>query len=172
MTHVVCLNNEETKRVIEQLRIRPNKVSTIPNGIDVDVHRPSDKKNARLELGLSPVAQYVLYVSALHIEKGQDILLQAFKNVAEKLPNTYLVLVGTGPFKIELEKLTRRLNLDPNVKLTGYLSEKEKNNWYNAADVFAFPSLMEVFPLVLLEAMSHELPIISTDVGGWREYNQ
>ena len=83
MTHVVCLNNEETKRVIEQLRIRPNKVSTIPNGIDVEAHRPSDKKNARLELGLSPVAQYVLCVGALHVQKGQHILLQGFKNVVK-----------------------------------------------------------------------------------------
>ena len=170
--HVICINSEDVDKLQAELCIKPSKLTMIPNGIDADFYLISEKRKARLDLGIDPDAKYVLCVSRLHPEKGVHVLLHAFRKVANIVQDSTLIVVGTGSFGHELKKLSKNLSLDSRIIFTGFVSEETKRKWYSCSDVFVLPSFMEMFPLVILEAMSVELPIVSTGVGGWTQLSQ
>ena len=170
--HIVCINSEDMEWLRTEFRINPSKLSMIPNGIDSEFYTPSDKTEARSLLRIDPLKKYVLCVSRLHPAKGQDVLLQAFRKVVNEVRDSVLVVVGTGSFGHELRELCRDLGLGSKVNFTGFVIQETKRRWYQASDVFVLPSLMEMFSLVVLEAMSSELPVVSTKVSGWTQLSQ
>lgn len=169
MTHIVCLNDNEFRRVVELLNGDSKKVSIITNGVDVKAHRPSNRKEARGKLGISLNSKIILCVGVLQPRKGQHVLLQSLMKVVKKHPQTMLVLVGEGPNRNELEELTMKLDLGSHVRFTGFIPDEVLDCWYDASDIFAFPSMLESFGLVILEAMCHQLPVVNTEVGIWGE---
>jgi GalNAc-alpha-(1->4)-GalNAc-alpha-(1->3)-diNAcBac-PP-undecaprenol alpha-1,4-N-acetyl-D-galactosaminyltransferase len=99
----------------------------------------------------------ILCVGRLVKSKGQEYLLRAFSMIHVK--DWKLILVGDGPEKSNLEQLTHSLGLSDKVSFVG--NQKDVNVYYQRAKIFAFPSLTEGFPNVLLEAMSSNLACIS-----------
>ena len=170
--HIICINVEDVKKLQTELCIKPSRISMIPNGIDADFYIPCEKRKTRLDLGLDSDAKYVLCVSRLHPEKGVHVLLHAFRKVADIVQDSILVIVGIGYFGHELKKLSENLFLDSRVIFAGFVSEETKRKLYSCSHVFVLPSFMEMFPLVILEAMSAGLPIVSTKVGGWTQLSQ
>ena len=100
----------------------------------------------------------ILTVGRLHKQKAQDILLRAFSQFIETYPNWQLVIIGDGPLNDSLYQLSDQLNLTARVKW--YKSVKNITAFYKAAVMFVLPSRHEGTPNALLEAMSHELPVI------------
>jgi glycosyltransferase involved in cell wall biosynthesis len=80
-----------------------------------------------------------------------------------------LVVVGEGPERLKIEKLIERFRMSGKVILLGRKSHEETLATMKAADVLILPSVTEVFPTVVLEALSMEKPVISTKVGGVSE---
>ena len=70
------------------------------------------------------------------------------------IPDFHYVIVGKGDDQLRLEKLISALGLQDSVTLTGYVSDDILSDYYNLCDVFAMPSKMEGFGIVLLEAMA------------------
>jgi glycosyltransferase involved in cell wall biosynthesis len=80
------------------------------------------------------------------------------------------LIIGKGPDLSGTKERIQQLELEKNIKLLGFISDKELPAYYNAADFFILPSKSgEGLPLVSLEAMACGLPIIATDVGGIKE---
>lgn len=107
----------------------------------------------------------ILFLGVIGDRKGVFDLLKAFARVVPEYPNVYLTIAGNG----ELERATseaKRLGLDANVKFPGWISGDKKNELLAAADIYILPSHNEGLPMSILEAMSWQLPIISTTVGG------
>jgi glycosyltransferase involved in cell wall biosynthesis len=132
-------------------------------GVDPDVFKPGPPDpdlRARLTEG-NPEKTLLVFVGRLAPEKQ----VEQIKPVLEAIPNTHLAIVGDGPFRKNLE----RIFADMPVTFTGYLERDEVSEVYRAADVFTFPSAIETFGLVVAEAMSTGLPVVSSDVGGVRE---
>ena len=100
----------------------------------------------------------LLYVGRLSPEKQ----LESLRQILESIPDTCLALVGDGPARNELEKHFAGTN----TIFMGYLSGDELLQAYASADVFVFPSAMETFGLVVLEAMASGLPVVASQVGG------
>jgi rhamnosyl/mannosyltransferase len=75
-----------------------------------------------------------------------------------------LLIIGEGPLRPKLEKLTKQLGLTGRVRLTGSVPRKQLKSYLRAARVFAFPSITaaETFGIAQLEAMASGLPIINT----------
>ncbi len=129
-------------------------------GVDADKFNPrfySAAMRARLSQG-NPDDVLLLYVGRLSNEKQVSHL----RAILERVPNTRLALVGDGPARAELEAHFAGLP----VNFLGYLQGEELSQAYASADVFVFPSAMETFGLVVVEAMAAGLPVVASRVGG------
>jgi len=151
------------------LRPYKDKITLIPNGINIkDFQISYSKEKCRSKLGLSADKNVILFLGSLVPYKGPDILLNAFSRVNKEIPNAELVFAGRGEMQVELEKLSKRLNIEKNVKFAGFIEEDLKPFYYKAADIFCLPStnMGESFGIVNLEAMACGIPIISSKLGG------
>jgi colanic acid/amylovoran biosynthesis glycosyltransferase len=99
-------------------------------------------------------------------EKGQALLIQALAELAGRGVDARLTVVGGGPQLDELRALADRLGVARSVELTGPVGQGEILSYYARADVFAMPSFAEGVPVVLMEAMSTGLPVVSTRIAG------
>ncbi|MDA2935811.1 glycosyltransferase family 4 protein [Patescibacteria group bacterium AH-259-L05] len=107
---------------------------------------------------------YLLYVGNAYPHKNLERLISAFKIVLQKQPELYLVLVGKIDYFYErLQDFVKELGLEKNVIFTGYVSDSELSWLYTHGLAYVFPSLSEGFGLPGLEAMTHSLPVISSN---------
>ena len=146
-----------------------DKIVVIPNGINIeDFDIPYSKEECRDKLGLPIDENMILFVGILSPYKGPDVLLRAMPKILKNIPNTKLVLVGSGGMKEELERLSKKIGIEDYVKFVGFVEESLKPLYYKAADVFCLPSTMstESFGIVNLEAMACGVPIVASKIGG------
>jgi glycosyltransferase involved in cell wall biosynthesis len=100
--------------------------------------------------------------------KGHDILLDAFARVRQRHPKTKLMIIGDGERRAELERQSRRLNLNGNVSWIGRVPPNRVSEYLRQMDIVAMPSRpgLEGFGLVAAEAMSHSKPVVASRVDG------
>lgn len=105
-------------------------------------------------------------VARLHYNKGFDLLLQAFSIFVKKYPNTNLVIGGDGPEKENLIELAVNLNLREKVIFLGQLERDQVKNLMRESRFYVVSSHVETFGVVVIEALSQGIPVISTKCGG------
>ena len=135
-------------------------VNFVPSVVDeTDIHLRSDAcEDETLEL---------LFVGRLVPVKGIKYLLEAVCSLAEGGLDVSLRVVGDGPQRDALERLTARLGIEQRVTFCGHVAfGPELLEYYRRSDVFVLPSLSEGVPKTLTEAMASGLPVVATDVGG------
>jgi glycosyltransferase involved in cell wall biosynthesis len=148
------------------------KCVTVYNGVDTDLFRPDvDARDlVRRRYGYRPKDLVLLTLGRLTREKGHHLLIEALAHLRKTNPRVKLLIVGEGEYHSSLQRLTLRLALDRAVVFAGSVTNNETVAFYNAADLFLFPTLtVEGLPFVLLEAMACGKPVIATDRGGNRE---
>lgn len=158
---VIVLSPEQRDHVVERYRVRPERITVIPNGVDasfgaIAVNRrpaPADR------------ALRVLFVGRLEAQKNVRRLLDALALTREPMD---VRLVGDGELRAALEGRAAELGLD-HVRFVGARHGAELASDYAWADVFVLASDKEGMPLVLLEAMAAGLAVVATDVPGTRE---
>ncbi|OLE38194.1 MAG: hypothetical protein AUI36_26305 [Cyanobacteria bacterium 13_1_40CM_2_61_4] len=111
-----------------------------------------------------------LYLGRLVDWKAVDLLLEAFKGVADTRPAARLDVLGDGPMLEPLRKLNAELDLAGRVHFAGWVSKAQGLEKLHAADVFVLPSLRECGGNALLEAMAVGLPCVATNWGGPGKY--
>jgi glycosyltransferase involved in cell wall biosynthesis len=116
---------------------------------------------ARLSLGL-PNRTTVLYVGRLEPAKGVDLLLDVWPRVTARHEAT-LLLVGDGPLRARAVETAASIGFPDAVRAVGW--QTDPRPWYEASDIFAFPSRSESFGLAAADAMAYELPIVVTPTG-------
>jgi len=107
----------------------------------------------------------VLYAGRLVREKGLFELLEAMAQVVQQ-EECVLLIAGEGPSEGDLQRLTADLELRDHVTFLGFLGQEELEAVYAQVDMLVLPSHREGFPTVLLEAMSHGLPLVTTPIRG------
>ena len=155
------------KRRIVQLGVPEEKISVIPNGVDSYKFYPTPKEEVRRKLKL-PDKKIILSVGHLTPNKGFDYLIKALKILQTEFnkKDVYLVIVGEGEFRKELEKTISLLHLGEHVRLAGAIPHKEMRDWYSAADLFCLASGQEGWPNVILESLACGTPVVATSAGG------
>jgi glycosyltransferase involved in cell wall biosynthesis len=111
----------------------------------------------------------LLYLGRLAVVKGLPILLQSLVSLKEIYPDVCLTLIGDGSDRVELEKLTEKLDLKDNVKFLGYKSQAEVREQMQLTDIFVLPSFAEGVPVSLMEAMAAGVPVVATQIAGVSE---
>jgi len=105
-----------------------------------------------------------IYIGRLVFYKNVEVLIRAV-NIARKTePQIKLIIAGGGPYESAIKDLINELNLELNIKLTGFVSAKEKFELLSQSNSLVFPSLCEGFGLVILEAFSQNKPVLVSNV--------
>ena len=108
----------------------------------------------------------VLFVGRLAAPKGLAILLESIAKVREEHPDVQLTIAGDGPDRRQLESMARRLGIESHVRFLGYQSQSQVRELLGQSDVFAMASFAEGVPVVLMEAMAAEVPVVATRIAG------
>ncbi len=155
--------SEVAKESVE--RYFPGNYIIVPNGVDTNRFRPDLKPIEHLRKN---GVYNVLFVGRLEPRKGVKDLFRALPYVLRILPNTQLIVVGGGPLmkwyqnKVEEE-------YKGHVVFTGTVPPEVLPRYYTTADVFVTPATGgESFGIVLLEAMASGIPIVASDIPGYR----
>jgi colanic acid/amylovoran biosynthesis glycosyltransferase len=108
----------------------------------------------------------VLFVGRLLHGKGLSLLFEAVAELRRRGLDITVTVVGDGPARREIESAARRLDLSEHVSLLGSVGQHELLEHYALADVFCLPSFAEGIPVVAMEAMAMELPVVATRIMG------
>jgi len=155
--------------------IAPEKVTVIPNAVDIDNFRLGGKADEELKKSLGLDGKVVIgFVGSFYAYEGLDLLLKALPLVLQRVPNVRVLLVGGGPQEAALKKQAADLNIADKVIFTGRVPHSEVTRYYDLIDLLAYPRhsmrLTElVTPLKPLEAMAQGKLLIASDVGGHKE---
>lgn len=137
----------------------------IPNGVDTEVFYPIEKADSD--------EFKILFVSRLIERKGLQFIIPQLQKIQDSTEKKVkLVVVGDGPYREQLETITREYKVADMVEFVGQKNKKEIVPFYQNADLFILPSAKEGMPNVVLEAMACGLPIIMTPCEGSKELVQ
>lgn len=155
----------------ERLRVYGVHVPTriIPTGVDT-LNPAGDGAAFRRDLGIAADRPTLVHVGRIAHEKNIDFLLHMLDRVRREIPEVLLIVAGEGPALRHLKQLGHRLGLDGHLRFVGYLDRRQTlADCYRAADAFVFASRTETQGLVLLEALSLGVPVVSTAIMGTRD---
>ena len=147
----------KTKEIFKKQYKFKREVHVIPNGIDLDKFSIENINKKELEkikkqYGIKDTDFVIMYVGRLGPEKNISFLARAQKQIVKKHKNCKLVIVGEGPMKNELEKITSSIR--ENVIFTGKIPQSDIQYYYRLADVFATASKFETQGLTVIEALA------------------
>ena len=143
--------------------IKDNKVKIIPNAIDTGIFRysPNKRKIVRNELGISDDVLIIGHVGRFSIPKNHEFLIHIFKMYHDVNRNSRLLLVGDGELRNKIIERMKQLKLTNEVIMIG--EHTDIADYYQAMDIFVFPSLWEGLGIAVIEAQSSGLPCIVSD---------
>lgn len=110
---------------------------------------------------------HILHTGSMRYQKNHMYLLEVFKNILKTRPQTKLILLGDGPLRGEIEQAIEKKGLRDKVILRGL--KGNVGYYYKNSDLFLFPSLMEGFGNVLIEAQYFSLPVLASGIAPHRE---
>lgn len=148
--------------LIDSLGLPPEKVQSIFTGINTRRFTAGSKIEAREKLGLDVNAIWIGIIATLRSWKGHKYLLKAIAELND--PRIRLVIVGDGPQRDKLNRLTVELGLARAVRFAG--QQRDVVPWLQALDVFTLPSYAnEGVSQAVMQAMAVGLPVITTPIG-------
>jgi glycosyltransferase involved in cell wall biosynthesis len=164
----VIVNSKSLRSEVEHyLNVDARKLKLIYEAIDHDLFKQGDASEARARVASYGVTKpFVLFVSSLWQYKNCDGLLRAWALARSKLGDRQLAIVGHGRDKKyagQLHSLVAELGIAGDVVFVGGVPLEETVPFYQAADVFVYPSFNETFGLPILEAMACGCPVVTSD---------
>jgi glycosyltransferase involved in cell wall biosynthesis len=165
---ILTVSDSVRETVIRRDRVPPEKVFTVPNGIECPGPDERARRRLRRALGVADRETVLLYVGRLHHEKGPDILLRALGSMAAESDAPWRgVIVGDGPERLRLQQMAEEFGLRERLMFAGFRSPI--GPWFDAGDLFVLPSREEGMPVAALEAMGKAKAVVATAVGGTPE---
>jgi len=165
---ILALTSAERSLLVESYGVEREKIAVIPGAVDLAVFHPTDRRQARENLGLPQDARVVLYVGRIESLKGIDVLLRALSLLRDSGLRC-VVAGGNAGEDGELPRLmdqARELGVAQSLDLLGPVGHEDLPLWYSAADITVVPSRYESFGLVALESLACGTPVVASDVGG------
>lgn len=167
--HFAACSQYVKKSFQRRLSLSGSQIKVIYNGIDPAFLEcaAGEAQQIRRDLEIPKDAFVYVTVGRIDIMKNHALLLRVFPQVLARVPQAYLVIVGTGVLEQELKELADTLRISQRVQFLG--RREDVGACLEMADVFVFPTLLEGHPLALVEAMFKELPCVVSDIEVLRE---
>ena len=162
---LIITPSNHLKNVVKGWGVKENSIKVIYNGTKL--------KNKPDPIDDQPY-DYCKFITVGRLApwKNIDIIIEALSDYKKANQNFIFYIVGSGPEEIKLKKLVNDLDLENFVTFTGQLQKDDLNYYLEKSDIYIQASSYEGLPHVILEAMSHNLSIISTPIGGTNEVIQ
>jgi glycosyltransferase involved in cell wall biosynthesis len=162
---VVTVGGNTRQYMIREKGIPPDKVITIPTGIDLSVFdAEGGQGDLRQELGIPSQVPVFGTVSVFRRLKGHQVLLDATPEILRVVPEARLLLAGEGPQEKNIQKKIEELGIGKSVLMPGFREDVPRV--LNTLDVFVFPSLQEALGTAILEALAMRRAVVASRVGG------
>ena len=159
--HVVTTGEALRLQLLRDNGLSPERVTSVPTGIDTGRFVPGDRETARGLTGLPSGRRLIGIVATLRSWKGHRYLIEAVNGLP---PDVGLVIVGDGPQRRNIESSIRERGMGERVWLAG--NQRDVLPWLQSLDAFALPSYAnEGVPQALLQAMLCGLPCVTTAAG-------
>ncbi len=173
---VLCVSDYIRRQAVAHFPEYAERFQVVFNSTDPAVFKPyGDEAKSQLEgiVRINPDKRYLLYVGRLTPVKGVHVLIEAFREIHRKIPETRLIITGSsffgGAAKTAYEQQLVELAkpVSDAIEFTGYLPHDKLKYLYSAVDMVVFPPIwQEPFGLVMLEAMASGTCLVSSAVGG------
>jgi glycosyltransferase involved in cell wall biosynthesis len=167
---VITVSENTRADVMRLYSVPGERVAAIPHGVGPAFYPRPTAQVAEFRRARGLPDHFILFVGTLEPRKNLVKLIEAFSNLKSRhsprvreISNLKLILIGgKGWYYDQIFAAIERMNLKDHVILVGYVPNKDLPLWYNAADVFAFPSRYEGFGLPVLEAMACGTPTVTS----------
>lgn len=157
--------------------VPPDRIKYFPHTVDRAIYHPlgeDQRRSARNLRGIAEGQALVLFVGRMSREKGVNELLDAWERLSPQ--DAVLVLVGPGMpgHQWDCSEMVERHAAQPHLRVrwVGHAAQEEVAAWMQIADLAVQPSHFEAFGIAAAEAMACGLPVVASDVGGFRDYVQ
>lgn len=142
---------------VNNFKLDYSKTAVVYNGIETNVIKDSVKH--------SDEWYRIIYIGRLAEIKGVQFLIESIQRLKQDGYSISLKIIGDGPYRGNLEKLTENLNMKDCVKFLGI--KRDIGKYLSGSDIFVYPSIwQEVFGISIVEAMSYGIPCVANNVGG------
>jgi len=168
---VICVCHAQEKHWQRKFPFLVGKTQVIYNGVDTEqfdpeVHQQTGR-TLRRQLGIPEQAKVICHIAGFRPEKGHAILLDAFEMLAQRNPDAFLLFVGDGVLRPEIEERVRKAYLTNRVHFLGNLADVRPA--LAASDCSVLPSTAETFSIAMLESLAMRVPVVATQIGGTAE---
>ncbi|MEC4802967.1 MAG: glycosyltransferase family 4 protein [Jaaginema sp. PMC 1079.18] len=165
---VIIAPKTEIERFQGQYKLPEAKIARIFNPLDLSLWQKGDRATTRKQLNIPPEALVVAWHGRVEMyRKGLDILLEAWQQICREIPReTHLLLIGTGSDAAKFEQKIAQMPENIHWQNQYILDRALMCDYLAAADVYAFPSRHEGFPVAPLEAMACGLPLVAAAAPG------
>lgn len=160
--HCIVVANSDTQRRLEQLGAK-----SLVRESEIGIRLPAITRHHEPTPSECPFT--ILWAGRLIPLKAPFLALDVLAELRRRGIVADLIMAGDGPLKQRIERRMKELDLGENVRLLGAVPFTGMERFYATGDVFLFSSLRETSGTVLLEAMAHELPVVSLDQHGAKD---
>jgi len=136
-------------------------ISIVPNGIEMP------QNNAAFRTTVQAEKRIALFISRIHPKKGLPMLLEAWAVIRPETWELRIAGPAVGNHEAEVRRMVERLRLDDVVSLIGPVYGAQKEELYRTADIFVLPTYSENFGIVVAEALSYGVPVLTTRGTPW-----
>ena len=155
-SNVLVSNKDTEKVIIKEYDVSPEKISIIPNGVDLSLFNISKLKDPKK----------IVFTGAMYYHRGLDILLEAIPKIIKKIPDAKFILIGSGSELEKLKETVSKNNLESSVEFKGWMKREEIPENITDASIGIGPLRLtdvtaRALPIKVLEYMSVSLPIIA-----------
>lgn len=169
---IIAVSGSTRSDIVRILGVPGRKVTVIPNGVGEEMRPIDDREQVEaLRRRYSLAEHLILFLGTLEPRKNIATLLEAYAVLRRKQGFVHRLVVagGKGWYYEEIYAMVERLGLEGEVIFPGYIPQSELALWYNAADLFVYPSLYEGFGIPPLEAMACGTPVIVSNTSSLPE---
>lgn len=163
---IICVSQNTKKDVMAMYQVPEEKIAVVYEGYE---YASSRQQGVRSKEEMRK--PYLLFIGRLEERKNIVRMIEAFEILKEKYKVPHkLVLVGKPGYGYErIKNAIVRSKQKEMIQEVGYVSEEEKWQWLESADVFLFPTLYEGFGIPILEAQSAGVPVVTSNVSSLPE---